>query len=166
MTKRQKILSWIVFGIYFAWLAWAILFKFSYPGHPLPHGRSVEWIPFAARDIEFRQTAREMTENALIFVPLGVYIAALFPKGSALAHIGAGCAVSVLFEALQFVFALGATDITDVLMNTAGCAFGVLLWAILHRIFGKHAITVTNVLGLAAEVFFGFMAAVVLIYNH
>ena len=149
MTKRQKILSWIVFGIYFAWLVWAILFKFSYPGHPLPHGRSVEWIPFAARDIEFRQTAREMAENALIFVPLGVYIAALFPKGSALAHIGAGCAVSVLFEALQFVFALG-----------------VLLWAILHRIFGKHAITVTNVLGLAAEVFFGFMAALILIYNH
>jgi glycopeptide antibiotics resistance protein len=36
-------------------------------------------------------------------------------------------------EALQFAFAIGASDITDVITNTAGGAFGVLIYDAIPR---------------------------------
>ena len=121
MTKRMKIWTWTVFALYLAWLVWAILFKFHLPGAgPLRTMRSIEWIPFAPREIERRQTLEEMALNLIVFIPLGAYLTALLPKGKRRWVPLIGLGASLMFEVLQYVFAIGAADVTDLIMNTAG----------------------------------------------
>ncbi|MBZ6006972.1 VanZ family protein [Paraclostridium bifermentans] len=43
--------------------------------------------------------------------------------------------VSLLFEVTQFIFGLGASDITDLINNTLGGAIGILIYFILIKIF-------------------------------
>ena len=170
MTKKQKTLSRVVFGIYLVWLLWLILFKLTLPlpgrGLPLLRGRSVEWIPFAPRAIGPGQAAREMLDNLLVFVPFGAYLSALFPGWKPWKRIAAGFALSLCFEVLQFVFALGASDVTDVIMNTAGTLCGLFLWRVLQKLLREKALPVMNVCGLAGEALFFAMMALVVIYNY
>ena len=170
MTKKQKILSGAVFGIYLAWLLWLILFKLTLPlpGRALPllRGRSVEWIPFAPRAIGSGQAAREMLDNLLVFIPFGAYLSALFPKWKPWKRIAAGFVLSLCFEVLQFVFALGASDVTDVIMNTAGTLCGLLFWQILKKLLREKALPVMNVCGLTGETIFLSMMALVVVYNY
>lgn len=40
----------------------------------------------------------------------------------------AGAGFSLFLETLQYLLAMGASDITDVINNTLGAVIGVLLW--------------------------------------
>ena len=164
MTKKQKTCATIVFAIYLVWLAWLVLFKLWLPGDgSFPHVRSVELIPFAPRDIELRQMVREMVWNLIVFIPLGAYLKAFCEKRRFLSLLGIGFAVSLGFEVIQFVFAIGASDVTDVIMNTAGCAIGILLFLLMKKLFKGKAVTVLNVVGTVCEAaFFAFMTMVVI----
>lgn len=166
MTKRMKIWTWTVFSLYLAWLVWAILFKFHLPGAgPLRTMRSIEWIPFAPREIERRQTLEEMALNLIVFIPLGAYLTALLPKGKRRWVPLIGLGASLMFEVLQYVFAIGAADVTDLIMNTAGTLSGMLFFGILHLLFKKRALTALNVLGTAGEVLFCGMLLLVMAAN-
>ncbi|MCR5682553.1 MAG: VanZ family protein [Clostridiales bacterium] len=166
MTKRMKIWTWTVFAFYLAWLVWVILFKFHLPGAgPLKTVRSVEWIPFAPREIELRQALEEMALNLIVFIPLGAYLAALLPTGKRRWIPLIGLGVSVMFEVLQYAFAIGAADVTDVILNTAGTLAGVLFYGMLHLLFKKRALTVLNALGTVCEVLFCGMLLLVMAAN-
>ena len=167
MTKKQKIFARIVFGIYLAWLVWLILFKLWLPGYPALRGgvRSVEWIPFAERAAGFSQVLWEMRTNLLVFIPFGAYCAAFLPEKRRWAAFPMGFAVSVTLEVLQYITALGASDVTDVILNTAGSALGVLLWILLRRLFRSRAITVMNAAGLLGEILFLVAMAVLFVRN-
>lgn len=71
----------------------------------------------------------------MIFIPLGVYFKML--KVTDLKTVLFGLLVSLGLEVLQFILAVGATDITDIITNTAGTALGVGVYALLSRIFKK-----------------------------
>lgn len=168
MTKKQKIFAWIVFGIYLAWLVWLVLFKLYLPNqyHYMRGIRSVEWIPFASREVEFRQTAREMFYNFLVFIPLGAYLAAFLPKSRWWSLVSVGFAVSVGFEVLQYIFAIGASDVTDVIMNTAGTLCGVLLFRLMRRLFKDKAVPVLNAAGAVFEGLFIAAISVLFLANR
>lgn len=166
MTKRRKIWTWTVFSIYLVWLVWVILFKFHLPGAgPLKVTRSVEWVPFAPRTAGASETVREMAENLIVFVPLGAYLTAILPGGKRWAVPLIGIGVSVGFEILQFAFAVGASDVTDVIMNTAGTLCGMLFFGILHLIFKKRALPALNVLGTACLLLFCAMFLILMAAN-
>lgn len=73
--------------------------------------------------------------NVLIFVPLGLYLPALFNRmkrfSGALAVVAA---FSFLLEALQHLFGTGTTDIDDFLLNTAGGMLGFALFLLVARV--------------------------------
>jgi glycopeptide antibiotics resistance protein len=75
----------------------------------------------------------------LAFVPLGVlvYLAAGRRTFARLFHPVVG--VSLVFEIVQAVFGIGASDITDVLTNSAGGLVGLGIAWLALRLLGDRA---------------------------
>jgi glycopeptide antibiotics resistance protein len=75
-------------------------------------------------------SAFDTLANVAVFLPLGLVLAAAGWK--ALPTVGAGLAVSLSVEVLQFVLDVGrAADVNDLITNTAGAALGwAIAWAI------------------------------------
>lgn len=124
---KSKQLTQGLFGIYLVVLFWIIIFKLNLSLIPLGSYRSINLIPFAAPAlINGHVDWAEPLLNILIFVPFGMYAANLFkPLGFKLKLI---VAVSVFCEITQFIFGIGASDVTDVINNTLGGVIGLLLY--------------------------------------
>jgi len=59
---------------------------------------------------------------------------------------------SFLFEAVQFIFAIGASDITDIIGNTMGGIIGIFFCILTKKITPKKYISIINVLGIVIEI--------------
>jgi glycopeptide antibiotics resistance protein len=58
---------------------------------------------------------------------------------------------SILFETIQYAFAIGASDITDLIGNTMGGIIGIYLCMLLRKIVPKKCVSLINVLGIVVE---------------
>lgn len=135
-SKKQKIITFTVLGIYLFLLTWLILFKFSANLYELSHFRSINLIPFGASMItNGKINLDEILYNILVFIPWGVYFTVLKPEWPLTQKIISGGCLSLTFEILQFIFAIGASDITDVIGNTLGGILGISLCQILKKLF-------------------------------
>lgn len=131
---KTNVLMIALMVIYILAVAWIILFKMlpiSEIGN-MDHLRSINLIPFHY-DEETNSHFSEVIENLFIFVPFGVYLKIL-GKHNLFAVI-CGAVFSLLLEIIQLILGIGATDITDLMMNTLGVVVGVLIYACLKRIF-------------------------------
>lgn len=163
-SAKQKRLSYIVFGLYLFLLAWLVLFKFATNLSGVPSMRSINIIPFYY-DQETSSHFEEVLYNILVFIPLGVYIQ-IFKEDLKLSK---KCVVvfliSFLFEVVQFVFALGASDITDIIGNTFGGIVGVFLCITIKRIAPKKYVSTINALGMFSEIIAIGLLVLLLIAN-
>ena len=152
-TTRQAKLTFVLFIVYLLILIWAIIFKLQFSFTELPHFRSVNRIPFAGSVIiNNRLDYDEIILNMAAFIPFGLYLSMLKPDGSFFKKVGIIAGVSLLFELSQFVFAIGATDITDLLSNTLGGAAGVGLYWGAAKLLKDKTNKVLNILALVATV--------------
>ena len=121
----MKALSWALFAAYILILLWLVLFKFSY--EPLAvirdfQTRSLNLIPFAY------SRNSEMIANLVAFIPFGVMLGVNFKQVDWRYRIAVIFAFSVAVEIIQYCLAIGATDITDVIMNTLGGSLGLAIY--------------------------------------
>lgn len=165
-TKRQKTMSAIVCGVYIYLLIWLILFKFNINFADLDHMKNINLIPFQeSLIVNGRIDLKEIIYNILVFVPLGVYVSMFksnWPFGKKI--IPALC-LSIIFEMTQYILAIGASDITDIIGNTLGGIAGIACYILLEKIFKNKCITIINTLGLAVEILAVVMLAVLLLAN-
>ena len=124
-STKQKRLSYIVFSVYFILLIWLVLFKFATNLSELPSMRSINLIPFYYNQ-ETNAHLKEVLYNIIVFVPLGVSFQIFKEDWKILMKGLAVFGISFLFEAVQFAFAIGASDITDLIGNTCGGIIGIL----------------------------------------
>ena len=59
--------------------------------------------------------------------------------------------LSLCFEVLQWIFALGASDITDLITNTIGGILGVVLFFILGKLFKGREVLIVSIIGAILE---------------
>ncbi len=124
----MKRLSRTVLAVYLIVLLWLVLFKFS--SNPLLvfssyKTRSLNLIPFADTS---QSNLYQIADNVLIFIPFGLLLSVNLKATDfkrRLTYIGA---LSVCVEITQYVFAIGRTDITDVIANTSGGLIGLLFY--------------------------------------
>jgi glycopeptide antibiotics resistance protein len=151
----------VLFCVYAVLLIAVVLFKFPFQYQLTGDGSELNLIPFAGSFANPRLGVGEVIENVVIFLPLGLYVSLLKRRWPALMRILTIVATSVAFEAIQFVFAIGRADITDVLGNTLGGAIGMGVYAISRRIFGPKTNQVLNIVGVVVTVlvvvFFTFL---------
>ncbi|EKF52084.1 VanZ family protein [Lactococcus garvieae] len=124
--------SKIIFSYYLFFLFWGILFKFNitdtisvaqhFPTY------SLNLSPFNASGGRL-----EVIFNILIFIPFGYYLSVLSDKKSFLGKVSTIFFISLLVEVLQFIFGIGASDITDIITNTSGGLLGLLLFQTVKR---------------------------------
>ncbi|MES2797925.1 MAG: VanZ family protein [Bacteroidota bacterium] len=121
-----------LFVIYLIALVWILLFKlgaqFSYI-----ENREVNFIPFGTTLLNGKIDFIETFMNIVIFIPLGIYNG-IFLKGWAWKRkIFFFFLISLVFEAIQFIFKLGAFDITDTITNTFGGTIGLILFITIEK---------------------------------
>lgn len=123
--------------IYTFLVVWIILFKMTVLSEIayVDHFRNINFIPFHY-DVERVYHLSEVLKNVLIFIPFGVYFQMMkIPRSKA---ILLGMILSLMLETLQFILAVGATDITDIITNTTGTAIGVVFYSLLRLVFKKR----------------------------
>lgn len=167
-TKRAKaetVVIFAVFAVYAAFLLRLLLFSRA-PGSE----RSINLIPFAsiAEYVSSRSsgTARvafaNVVGNILFFIPLGVYVSWLRHRAAAWLTMLTVASVSVAVEIIQGVFAIGASDIDDVILNCVGGIMGILTFRLLSVILRNQylvrtAMAVLSLLALPVWCYFLFV---------
>lgn len=147
--NQNKIIK-ILLITYLFILTWIIVFKLSFNPQELSTIRSINLIPFHYdNEVSFHLT--EVIENILIFIPLGILLK--MSNHSIKNSILYGLILSIIYESLQYIFAIGATDITDIITNTIGSFIGALSYYILLKVF-KNQSKINNILIIIGLIFF------------
>lgn len=119
----------LLLGVYLMVLLWLVLFKFSFDIIAIiehHQARTLNLIPFAGIS---RSSVREMVENVIVFIPLGLLFGVSGKTISFWRKLGIISALSLGVEIIQFIFGIGVTDITDLITNTLGGFIGLGLYA-------------------------------------
>ena len=105
------------------------------------------------------------SQNLLAFVPYGLLLHVLWEEKPLFQQILPIVCTSLLFELLQFLFAIGGTDITDLITNSCGGCLGIFLAIGLSRLSGRHWRTILNTVCLTGAVLLSALLAVVFAVN-
>jgi glycopeptide antibiotics resistance protein len=120
-------------------------------GTPALGNRSLNLIPYCSSVISNGKIyTRELIYNVIAFIPFGGYISMLKTNHSFIKKMLPIFGVSLLFEIIQFIFGLGASDITDLINNTLGGVIGILIYFILNKIF-KSDLKLNKVINIFAS---------------
>jgi glycopeptide antibiotics resistance protein len=79
----------------------------------------------------------EVILNVVIFVPLGIYAGILFKRWPFGKKLFFFFLVSLVVEGLQFILAVGAFDITDIITNTSGGIIGLMIFKAIEKAFNN-----------------------------
>ena len=153
--KQNRKLTKVLLMVYLLALTWIILFKLQMDFSNLRdmNYRSVNLIPFAGSGIvNDRVDVSEILLNVAAFVPFGIYVSMLKPDGGSWKMVLPIFCVSLFYEVMQYVLAIGGSDITDLIGNTLGGVVGIGVFAGLYRLFGKKIIKILNILALIGTV--------------
>ena len=165
-NNRQRNLTRILFAIYFLILVWILLFKMSFSLDELYKNRSINLIPFMGSVIvNGRIYINEIIDNILVFIPLGIYICMLKEDWSILRKISVGFFISLGIEVLQFILAIGATDITDLIGNTLGGIIGIGVFYLFSKVFKNKTNKIINTLALIVTILLVSMISILLLAN-
>jgi glycopeptide antibiotics resistance protein len=151
-NNRVK-LTYGLFIVYFLILIWIIVFKMQFSLNDLPNFRELNVIPFAGSMIKNNQLDyNEIIQNVLVFIPFGLYISMIKLNWPAWKKIISIAGVSLFFELIQFIFAIGGTDITDFIGNTLGGAAGIGLYRVFSKILKAKTNKILNIIALIGTI--------------
>lgn len=152
-SKKRNTLTIVLLAVYILVLTGIILFKLPFYSESSDNIRVINLIPLQGSfDYNGVFNSREVIDNILLFIPLGVYIGMLKREWSFVRKVLPAIGLSLLFEVIQFIFAMGRTDITDILGNTLGGIIGIGIYALLFKIFKSRTVKMVNILALALTV--------------
>lgn len=149
--EREKNITVCLLGIYLALLSWIVLFKMQFSLEDLPQIRNVNLIPYGdSMIVNGAVDTSELINNVLAFLPLGLYIGMLKPEWPFWKKLLPIAGLSLIYETFQFVFGIGATDITDLINNTLGGAIGILILCVLSVLWRQKTVRILNRIGMIA----------------
>jgi glycopeptide antibiotics resistance protein len=124
----------VLLVLYLLTLLWLVLFKLSYDILSILatyNTRSLNLIPF----VTFGQTGlSETVSNLVIFIPFGLLLSLNFKTTRLWRLLTAVFVFSAAVETLQFIFAIGTTDATDLVTNTLGGLVGLVLYRLVNMV--------------------------------
>ena len=170
MIQSKKQTRWMLglFLIYFVVIIWVIIFKMSFSIHELTQLRSINLIPYGDSAIVNQQVDfSEIYMNILAFVPFGIYLAMLKPNSAIVKLVAIVGFTSLSIEVIQYLFAIGASDITDLIGNTFGGLLGILFDRVSVKTLKSRQKTnkIFNILATIATASFLILVALIFIAN-
>jgi glycopeptide antibiotics resistance protein len=155
-----KILSRGLLALYLGVLIWLVLFKLQYNILSVfnYHHRSLNLNPFTfPLKLNGSINFGELIDNVIIFIPFGVLLNVNFKKVRFLPKFALILVFSITCELIQFIFAIGATDITDVITNTVGGFIGLELYSLINKYINNKKLD-------RVIIFVGTLLLILLIY--
>ncbi|MFC4709343.1 VanZ family protein [Enterococcus eurekensis] len=170
MIQSKKQTRWMLglFLIYFVVIIWVIIFKMSFSIHELTQLRSINLIPYGDSAIVNQQVDfSEIYMNILAFVPFGIYLAMLKPNSAIVKLVAIVGFTSLSIEVIQYLFTIGASDITDLIGNTFGGLLGILFDRVSVKILKSRQKTnkIFNILATIATASFLILVALIFMAN-
>lgn len=164
-NNRLRNLTKILFAVYFFILIWILLFKMSFSLEEIYGDRSINLIPLSGSVIANGKIYfKEIINNIIVFVPLGIYTCMLNQNCSFIKKVSVSFFVSLLIEVCQYILAIGATDITDILGNTLGGIIGIGIFYIFSKLLKHKTVKVLNIFALIATIaIVGFLSILLLV---
>lgn len=144
-SSIRKNITNLLFIIYIILLVAIVIFKF-----PFRFGsdgiRLISLIPFQGSfDKNGDLLILEILYNVCIFIPLGIYFSLLKPQWSFMKKVSIIILISIIFEVMQFIFAIGRSDLTDILNNTIGGIIGIGVYSWLFQILKEKTSKIINI---------------------
>lgn len=138
--KKSNELGKILFIGYVVILIWILLFKFSLSFDDVAsqfnnQPRNINLVPF--KDSVMLNKMIDLSEiinNIIIFIPFGGLLGIVDKKNSFWFKVLVMFLFSIVIEIFQYIFGLGATDVTDVITNLTGGIIGLLIYQLLKLI--------------------------------
>ena len=116
--------------------------------------RGINLIPFnLSEDTSVSLQIKEIVYNAVVFVPFGMYLSMFWRKWSLWKMALAAMLLSFGFEIVQLIFALGISDVTDLITNTLGALAGIFIYRVLKVLFKGKTDSIINIMALIIEIF-------------
>ncbi len=160
-TKNQR-LTEVLFIIYLLALVWIIVFKMEFSFADINDMQNLNLDPYSApARINGEVVYEEIYFNILAFLPFGLYLGILFKKWNVYQNILVFLLVSLSFEIVQYIFAIGASDITDVINNVLGGIIGMILFKLLN-FFIKNSHRAHKLINIFAAV--GTVSVVIVLF--
>lgn len=122
----------VLLAVYLVLLAWIVLWKLDVPWVG-GVDRVIKLVPFVRSSENGASPPVEVAVNLLLFVPFGLYLGLLKPAWEWWRVAGVVAAGSLALEVAQYALAVGSTDVTDLIVNTAGGLVGFGLLVLLRR---------------------------------
>jgi len=166
-SGKRNTLTLVLFVIYLLALTWLILFKLQFSIAVMDEGRIINLIPLLG-SFDGKGVIRfsEIRVNILAFIPLGIYIYMLKTQWSFVKKILTIVGLTFVFEIIQFIFAIGRADITDVLSNTLGGIIGIGIYALLSKVLKGRTNKVINVLAAVFTILALLLVALLLVSHR
>lgn len=168
MKTRESNITKVLFIVYIIILTWIILFKMQFDIASLEamNLRNINLVPFAGSlVVNNKVDTSEIILNVVVFMPFGIYLCMLKEEWSFLKKVVPIFLASLIFETLQYIFAIGASDITDLLGNTLGGIIGIAIFVLLSKIFKNKTIKIINVLALIVTIIVILFLGLIIITN-
>lgn len=164
MHSKKVTLALLIF--YLTALIWIIIFKLEFSFKELSRIRNINLIPFGESvivngEIDFS----EIIQNVLAFIPFGIFIHIILEKKSFIYKIIPIILTSFIFEIIQFIFAVGSTDITDIITNSLGGFIGILIAFFISKILKNNWKKFINITSIICTFFLILFIAVLLLAN-
>ena len=165
MKSKKLTLGLLIF--YLVALTWIIVLKMQFPfSGNLPELRNINLIPFGGSLIVNGEVSfSEIIKNALVFIPFGVLISLLWERKSFVQKILPIVLTSFIFEALQFIFGIGASDITDIISNSFGGVIGIAITVVISKIFKNSWQKIINIISLVGCIILILFVAMLILAN-
>ena len=168
MKSKEYSITKGLFVVYIILLTWIILFKMQFDISSLETMslRNINLVPFAGSLIvNNRVDISEIILNVAVFVPFGIYLCMLKEKWSFIKKVVPIFITSLAFETIQYIFAIGASDIADLIGNTLGGIIGIAVFMLLSKIFKNKTIKIFNVLALIVTVIVVLFLGLLIVVN-
>ncbi|MGX9756122.1 VanZ family protein [Clostridioides difficile] len=144
-TSEKLLLSTIytIFFLYVLITIRIILFK-DVPIYAIFKGgfRSVNLIPFYTvwefitdSNISFTRAIANIIGNIGIFIPMGIFLPVVLKKSDKKTIIIIISLISLGFELIQYILAIGSSDIDDVILNSLGGILGIIAYTKMTKLF-------------------------------
>lgn len=167
-NSNQKKFTTGLFIVYFIMLTWIILFKMEFSFQNLVGLRSINLIPLSGSAIvNGRIDTLEIIYNIIGFIPFGIYICMITDNWSTLKKIISVAGVSLSYEVLQYVFAVGRSDITDLIGNTLGGIIGIAIYFLISKLFklNQKMNKVLNIIALISTILIISLVTFIIVIN-
>lgn len=166
-SEKCNTLALVLFVMYLLALTWMILFKLQFSIPYMNEERVINMIPLMGSfDDNGVIRFSEIRVNILAFIPLGIYIRMLNASWPFVKKILTIVGLTFAFEIIQFIFAIGRADITDVLSNTLGGIIGIGIYALLSKVLKGRTNEVINILAAVFTVLALLLIALLLISHR